>query len=100
MTLQEKDRFVSEAQSVIAMLDDKFDSHEFIKRYMILYTKSYAEMLLKFKTFSTTHGNIAIELKRISKLLKINAVGKRVSLDIFNEMTECELWSNMNLNKE
>ncbi|MDE6696576.1 MAG: hypothetical protein K2K25_06825 [Muribaculaceae bacterium] len=100
MTLQEKERFLSEAQSVIAQLDDEFDSHEFIKKYMILYTKSYAEMLLKFKTFATTHGHIAIELKRMSKLLKINAVGKKVSPDIFNEMTECELWFNMNLNKE
>lgn len=79
-------------QVVVDLMPDQFDSHDFIRKFMKQYTVKYAEVLLKFQNVQTSHGHIALNLKSHSKELGIMSNGRTNSMNVFNEVSECELW--------
>lgn len=98
MTLQEKERFLSEAQSVIAQLDNEFDSHEFIKRYIYSFPKSYGILIEKHANISTAHGEIANLLRINSSTLNISKnIDGVCSHDIFGNDVQNAKWRKNNI---
>ena len=83
-------------KAVVSIMSEEFDSHDFIKKFMQYYTSSYADILTKFKSIPTAHGHIVQVLKRNADSLQIKSIGRIISLDVFNETTECELWHKNN----
>lgn len=84
--------------AVISMLPQQFDSHDFIKKFMQYHPVAYAETIIKCKSIPASHGHIALTVSNNSNTLGVKSMGRRMSIDIFNEMTECELWIKTNDN--
>lgn len=80
---------------IIAKLDNRFSSHDFIKKFSQEYESEYIGMLDVYKgkgVFRTVHGQIARYLSRNQKSLNIETKGKDNSENIFGNKCKVEFW--------
>lgn len=89
--LSEKD-----AQTVIRKMPCKFDSHDFILKFIFEYPAVYGGLLIKHKNVTTAHAEISNFLRNYSTSLRIKEKGKIESEDIFKFIRPCAQWEKMN----
>lgn len=88
---------LTEAISVIAELGEHFDSHDFIKDFIFKYPSTYGTMLIKYKSVTRTHAEIANFLRLNSTSLSILRVDdmNHKSCDIFGNLAPCAKWTKV-----
>ncbi len=86
----------NEILTTLGLLGNLFDSHDFIRKFILNCPVSYGDLLKKHKKVTTAHGEIANYLGNHSKQLGIEQIGTIVSLNIFNNETPCALWKKNN----
>lgn len=75
---------LEEVRTVVDEMDEKFDSHEFIKAYILRFTKAYGSLLVKHENVTTAHAEISNYLRNHADELGIEKVGaEKISKDIF-----------------
>lgn len=87
-----------EAQQVIAMLKENFDSHDFILAYACGFTLSYLEMLWENKgDVRTADGKIGKFLSKFQNDLDIvNPKPKEIkSINIKGYVSDCTKWCKL-----
>jgi hypothetical protein len=81
-------------EQVIALMPDKFDSHEFILKLAQEHQRLYVQALMEYadneKPFQAVHSQIAMRLLKYPNL--IARVGEHVSQDIFLRESSATLW--------
>jgi len=81
-------------EQVIALMPNKFDSHEFIlklaQKYQQLYVQALVEYVSNERPFQIVHGQIAMRLLKYPHL--ITRVGEHISKDIFLQESSATLW--------
>ena len=91
---------LKEAQRVILMMKDEFDSHDFILAYACGFTMSYLNMLWENK------GNVCIADGKIGKFLSRNQVSLCIqnsfpketkSININGYVSDCTKWKKIKL---
>lgn len=89
---------ITEAKSVIAGLTDIFDSHDFIKAFILKYPSAYGTMLIKHKNVITAHAEIANYLRLNTSVLPIQRIEdvNHKSDDIFGNCVPCAKWAKSN----
>ena len=92
------DRFREEVENVLQMLDSKFDSHDFIKLYIITFPSSYLDMLAKYHDAATTNSVIANYLLNHSNTLNISREQDVISPSIFGYDVPNASWQKTNSN--
>jgi len=84
-------------ETVIANLDNEFDSHKFIEKYYSTYEKEYVELLYSHidstnGIFRAAHAKIGKYLSDKSSLLKIQKVNREDSENIKKHDSENQNW--------
>lgn len=76
---------------------NEFDSHEFIRRFMIHFELDYVHYLSTYPTepFRNVNAQIAKHLSEKQELYSIKSIGQIQSLNIFGLMTYNELWEKL-----
>lgn len=89
---------ITEAKSVIAGLNEIFDSHDFIRAFIFKYPSTYGAMLTKHNNVITAHAEIANFLRLNSSELPIRRAEdvNHKSDDIFGNCVPCAKWAKMN----
>jgi hypothetical protein len=81
-------------EKVIALMPDKFDSHEFIlklaQEHQQLYVQALVEYAASERPFQIVHGQIAMRLLKFPNL--VTRVGEHISKDIFLQENSATLW--------
>lgn len=84
-------------EKVIALMPNKFDSHEFIlklaQEHQQLYVKALIEYAESERPFQIVHGQIAMRLLKYPKL--ISRVGEHISRDIFLHENSAAQWQKV-----
>lgn len=94
---------INEAVEVIKLLPNEFDSHDFIKAYILKFTTSYMVMVdnadKKKSSSGGTDGVITIVdriigafLQRHQDDLNIQQLGKKTTENILGRESDCEKW--------
>ena len=91
-------KFREEVENVLQMLGNEFDSHKFIKLYIIMFPASYLDMLAEYHDAATTNSVIANYLRNYDKTLNICRVDYVDSEDIFGNVVNNTLWQKTNSN--
>lgn len=92
---------LEQARVIIEQMGNHFDSHEFIREYIITYPETYLEMLSSFGSVRRANGRIAAfleekqEHKQRGQSLPIHKQGKVPSINIFGRNTRCERWDKI-----
>lgn len=80
--------------SVVAAMNQEFDSHDFILRLARTHQRLYIAALAAYgqsdQPFKTVHGQIARRLGRHTEL--VTKIGDGVSDDIFGQRRSAALW--------
>ena len=84
------------AGDIIRKLDDKFDSHDFIKKLIKYREHGYIARLSGYATFKNFHSQIGRYLKENSCILNIKSDGKNRSINIKGYNSENEKWKKVN----
>ena len=92
------DRFREEVENVLQMLGNEFDSHKFIKLYIIMFPVSYLDMLAKYHDAATTNSVIANYLLNHSNTLNISREQDVISSSIFGYDVSNASWQKTNSN--
>lgn len=92
MTAAFNNMFISEAKSVIELLDEGFDTHAFITAYIYHFPTSYGDLLKKHSNVTTAHAEIANFLRFHSIELHLEKLEKNTSSDIFCNQVVNTLW--------
>lgn len=92
------DRFREEVENVLQMLGNEFDSHKFIKLYIIMFPVSYLDMLAEYKNATKIHANIANYLRNNSATLNLSREQDVISPSIFDNNVPNALWQKTNSN--
>jgi hypothetical protein len=81
-------------EQVIALMPDKFDSHEFILKlaheHQQLYVKALIEYADSDRPFQSVHSQIAMRLLKFPDL--VARIGEHISKDIFLQESTATLW--------
>jgi hypothetical protein len=84
-------------EKVIAIMPNKFDSHEFIlklaQEYQQLYVQALAEYVDSEKPFQSLHSQIAMRLLKYPNL--INRDGEHISMNIFLKESTATIWKKV-----
>jgi hypothetical protein len=84
-------------EQVIALMPDKFDSHEFIlklaQEHQQLYVQALAEYADNERPFQSVHSQLAMRLLKFPNL--IIRVGEHISKDIFLQESSAILWQKV-----
>jgi hypothetical protein len=84
-------------EQVIALMPNKFDSHEFIlklaQKHQRLYIQALVEHAESGKPFQIAHGQIAMRLLKFPNL--ITPVGEHISKDIFLQESTATMWQKI-----
>jgi len=85
-----------QAKTVIEKLDNEFDSHQFIEKFIVMYEKEYVELLYKDieskGIFRMAHAKIGKFLANNSLYLSIEKVDKGYSENIKKYDSENQNW--------
>ncbi len=79
-------------------MDDKFDSHDFIKNFSGEIELDYVNLLATARTmtpFQTVHSQIGMFLSNNQNNLNIRYVEDVNSENIFGNVTPCALWEKI-----
>ena len=82
-------------QKIIANLNNKFNSHEFIEKFSKEFESDYIDFLTLYKSknaFLSVHKQIAKFLSINSATLRIRKTRKVSSRNIFGEMDNIQEW--------
>jgi len=79
---------------IISDMPNKFDSHEFIRRFAKMYENQYVSFLSAYKKnhHRKVHAQIALGLVENMENLYIKKVGKVESKNVFGISTENQEW--------
>jgi hypothetical protein len=81
-------------EQVIALMPNKFDSHEFILKLAQEHQRLYVQALVEYaeseRPFQIVHGQIAMRLIKYPNL--VTRVGEHISKDIFLRENTATLW--------
>jgi hypothetical protein len=84
-------------EQVVALMPNRFDSHEFIlklaQEYKQLYVKALVEYAENERPFQIVHGQIAMRLLKFPNL--VTRVGEHISKDIFLQESTATLWQKV-----
>lgn len=86
---------IDAVRAVIDEMDDKFDSHDFIKKFSREIELDYVYLLATAGTmtpFHDVHLKIGKFLSSNQNILGISNVERVNSENIFGNVTECALW--------
>jgi len=87
---------IQQCTTVIGNLQNDFDSHDFILKFLEKYPVEYGKLLIKYKNVNTAHAEIGRFLLDNSEQylnhLKIEYKGEHESLNIFGNMSPCAKW--------
>jgi hypothetical protein len=84
-------------EQVIALMPNKFDSHEFILKLAQEHQRLYVQALVEYadseRPFQIVHGQIAMRLLKYPNL--ITRIGEHISKDIFLQENTATLWQKV-----
>jgi hypothetical protein len=84
-------------EKVIALMPNKFDSHEFILKLAQEHQQLYVQALIEYaeseRPFQTVHSQIAMRLLKFPNL--VTRVGEHISKDIFLQESTATLWQKV-----
>jgi hypothetical protein len=84
-------------EKVIALMPNKFDSHEFILKLAQEYQQLYVQTLVAYvdsdRPFQAVHGQIAMRLLKFPNL--VTRVGEHISKDIFLQESSAIMWQKV-----
>jgi hypothetical protein len=84
-------------EQVIALMPNKFDSHEFILKLAQEHQQLYVKALIGYvdseRPFQTVHGQIAMRLLKFPNL--VTRVGEHISKDIFLQESSAIQWQKV-----
>ena len=84
-------------EQVIALMPNKFDSHEFIlklaQQHQRLYVQALVENVGSESPFQVVHSQIAMRLLKFPNL--VTRVGEHISKDIFLQENSATLWQKV-----
>lgn len=87
---------LQQAQRVMDELNNGFDSHDFIEKYMILFERDYVNMLVEKiesnQIFRTVNASIGRFLADNQRELGIDKNGRQSSKNIIGNDTENQSW--------
>lgn len=83
---------LEETVAICEMLGDKFDSHEYICKYLYQFPVSYGMLLIKHENVRNANAEIALFLTNHSSELHIRKIGETKSTDMLGNMTSCAAW--------
>lgn len=87
---------LQQAQRILAELNNGFDSHDFIEKYIILFERDYVSMLVeKIESnhiFRTVNASIGRFLADNQKELRIEKNGRESSKNVKGNDTENQGW--------
>lgn len=86
---------INEASQIIRLLNDNFDSHDFIRELYVHMPSVYGVFLVRHNNVNTAHAEISNFLRFYSNDLEICEMGKVVSLNIFGKPSECAQWGKL-----
>ena len=81
---------------VLGLLGDKFDSHDFLKKFAKHCEEKYIEMLNEEKSFHEVHKQIGVWIEHEQEHLGLIAKGKVTSENIFGNISSVEQWQKTN----
>jgi hypothetical protein len=97
MSANEFEALESVYQQVIALMPNKFDSHEFILKLAQEHQRLYVQALVEYvdndRPFQIVHGQIAMRLLKFPNL--VTRVGEHISQDIFLRESSATLWQKV-----
>jgi hypothetical protein len=83
--------------AIIDVMDNEFDSHEFIlelaRTHPVLYVEALHAYRDKGAPFETLHRVLAVQLRGFDD--RVEGLGKVKSKNIFREETPCERWRKL-----
>lgn len=88
---------ITEAQYIVNLMHNTFDSHDFICEYIYRFPSSYGDLLVKHNNTTTAHAEIANFLRDNSSALNIRKTGDTESADIFRNIAPCASWEKLDL---
>ena len=84
-------------EQVIALMPNKFDSHEFILKLAQEHQRLYVQALVEYadseRPFQIVHGQIAMRLLKYPTL--VARIGEHISKDIFLRENTATLWQKV-----
>lgn len=83
---------VNEVKLVIDRMRDKFDAHDFIRIFAMTHPQEYWQYLLEHKDIHSAHSQIGRFLSDHAEELGISQRENVLSLNIYNDKTECSSW--------
>lgn len=86
---------IQQCTTVIGNLQNDFDSHDFILKFLEKYPAEYGKLLIKHSSVNTAHAEIGDFLLKNSGNLNIEYKGKHESLNIFRNMSPCAQWNKV-----
>ena len=89
---------INEAQQIVDLMQNRFDSHDFICEYINHFPRSYGQLLVDNNNVNTTHGKIALFLRTNSADLRITKIedDNYQSYNIFGNLVHCAKWEKIN----
>jgi hypothetical protein len=82
-------------EKIIALMPNKFDSHEFILKLAQEYQQLYVQVAYvdSERPFQAVHGQIAMRLLKFPNL--VTRVGEHISKDIFLQESSTIMWQKV-----
>ncbi len=78
------------------MLNDTFDSHEFIRRFAKRFESAYNGFLGNYNSHRTVHAQLALNLLRNTEFLGIQKNGEVWSESVFGFVVPNKEWVKLN----
>ena len=98
MTVEVIDTLVDLFPTIIEVLPEKFDSHQFILKLAQRYQQEYVVALYFYSysenPFQIVHGQIAKRLRNLENLVVYD--GETDSSDIFGQVNSAACWEKVN----
>lgn len=87
---------LSSFRQIIAIMPNHFDAHDFILKLIQINTFEYFSIIHHYdESIALTHAHISNFLVGHEKELSIHFTGKRISLDVFQNPTECAVFEKL-----
>lgn len=89
---------INEAQQIVDLMRNRFDSHDFICEYINHFPRSYGQLLVDIDNVNTAHGHIAIFLSDNAEELHLRKIilQSYKSRNIFGNLSHCAQWEKTN----
>ena len=86
----------NEVKEALKQMENKFSSHDFIKKFSSMFQKKYIELLYNCKNenepFQVVHSQIGRFLERNAQLLEIKKIDRTNSNNIFGNINDVQEW--------